>query len=226
VAKPRALVGILSPEIRDDIVRAAGDLVDLAAVNSEPDMSVVALDADENNIGVVIVDVITLRALIRRMRRIKPAPNREAPSVILVLLKGDLQDALGVLHLCRGILFWEHDIDKLSRMLVLTLEGYSAVRGELLPDLVTDRVRVGLIERLAPVEQHTLRLLGDALSNRAIAGQLNVAEPVAKSLVRTVLTKLRLKNRTEAAVLVARWRGVSDTVPAREPDFSPEQIAS
>jgi DNA-binding NarL/FixJ family response regulator len=225
VAKPKALVGILAPEIRDDIVRAARESVDLAAVHGEPDATVTAVNVDGNGLDLIIVDVMTLRALMRQARRSKPVGIWEIPPVILVLLRGDLQDALGLLHLCRGILFWEHDLDKLGRMIVTTLEGYSAVHPELLPDLVTDRVRVGLIERLAPVEQKTLRLLGEALSNRAIAKQLEVAEPVAKSLVRTVLTKLRLKNRTEAAVLVARWRGLPDLEPARDAGFSPEQIA-
>jgi hypothetical protein len=45
---------------------------------------------------------------------------------------------------------------------------------------------------------------------------------VAKSLVRTVLTKLRLKNRTEAAVLVARWRALVESEPARDRPVSAE----
>lgn len=226
MAKPRAIVSILAPEIRDDIVRAAKESVELATTTSEPDTAASAINAGDGTIDVIIADVLTLRALMRQARKNKPSAAWQIPSVILVLQRGDLQDALGLLHLCRGILFWEHDADKLNQMMVTTLDGYSAVRADLLPDLVTDRVRVGLIERLAPVEQKTLRLLGEALSNRSIARELGVAEPVAKSLVRTVLTKLRLKNRTEAAVLVARWQGLSRAEPAHDANFSPEQIAS
>jgi DNA-binding NarL/FixJ family response regulator len=226
VAKVRAVIAIATPGIRDDIVRAAEGLIDVAATRAELDAVLSALDGDNGRIDLAIVDLAALRALVRRARRSKTGPASQSPSAILVLPSGELQDALGLLQLCQGVLFWEHDIDKLRGLLIVTLEGYSGVRPELLPDFTTDRVRAGLIERLTPVERRTLELLGEALSNRAIARELDVADSIAKSLVRAVLTKLRLKNRTEAAVLAARWSGGGAAGPVREAGFSPAQVAS
>jgi DNA-binding NarL/FixJ family response regulator len=217
VTPRRALVAIASTEIREGILRAASSTVDVARVVADPEEAVRALESGQAEFDITIVDVGALRAILRHMRRIGRNDSAElSPPAILVLRRGDLQDALALLHLCQGIVFWDEEIDKVARMIVVALDGYSAAPPTLLPDLVTDRVRVGLIERLSTIERQALELLGDALSNRAIAERIGITEPVAKSLVRTVLTKLRLKNRTEAAVLVARWRALTGSEPARD----------
>jgi DNA-binding CsgD family transcriptional regulator len=226
VAKARAVIAIATSGIRDDIARAAEGLIDVAATRGEIEPALASLDGNDGRIDLAIVDLAALRALVRRSRRMPPNPPWQSPAAVLVLPSGELQDALGLLHRCQGVLFWEHDIDKLRGLLIVTLEGYSGVRPELLPDFITDRVRAGLIERLTPIERRALDLLGQALSNRAIARELSVAESIAKSLVRAVLTKLRLKNRTEAAVLAARWSGAGAAGPTRETGHSPAQVAS
>jgi DNA-binding NarL/FixJ family response regulator len=226
VALPRALVAITAAEIRSGVERAAATAVDIVRTSADADESVQALDAVATELDIAIVDVPTLRALQRRMRRSRSGQRWSSPPIILVLQLDELQDALALLHLCHGMVFWETEIDKLESMVVVALDGYSAAPAALLPDLVTDRVRVGLIERLTPVELRALELLGSALSNRAIAERLGISEPVAKSLVRTVLTKLRLKNRTEAAVLVARWRSPVDPAPARDLAINVETTSS
>ena len=226
MAKARAVLAIATPRIRDDIARAAEGLVDVAAIRGELDSALSGLDGDDHRIDFAIVDLTALRALVRRTRRTKPGPIWQAPSAILVLPSDELRDALGFLQACQGVLFWEDDFEKLRQLLIVTLEGYSGVRPELLPDFTTDRIRAGLIDRLTPVEHRTFDLLGAALSNRAIAQELNVPESIAKSLVRAVLTKLRLKNRTEAAVLAARWSGTELTGPALQAKLSETQIAS
>lgn len=220
---PKALIAIATPAIRDDVAHAAQGHVELIAAGE-------AFDSVANRLGegisLIFADVASLRAIARHMRNEKPSDATPFPPVVLVLVDGELQDALGFLNLCHGILFWSHDLERLSGLIVITLEGYSGVPPRMLPDLITDRVRVGLIDRLAPIEQRTLHLLAEALSNRAIARELAVADPVAKSLVRSVLTKLRLKNRTEAAVLAARWFSMQDAKPAPKPTPTAEPIAS
>lgn len=226
MARARAVIAIATPRIRDDIARAAEGLIDVAVARGELDSALAAGDGDDHRVDFAIVDLAALRTLVRRSRRAKPGLTWRSPAAILVLPSGELQDALGLLQACQGVLFWEDDVEKLRRLLIVTLEGYSGVRPELLPDFTTDRVRAGLIVRLTPVERRTLELLGAALSNRAIARELGVPESIAKSLVRAVLTKLRLKNRTEAAVLAARWSEPGSAGPALEAGLSEAQIAS
>lgn len=223
MSAPKALIAVAAPTIRDDVVRATQGRVELIATGTSFDF---VSDRLDESINLIIVDVASLRAIARHMRNERPPEAAPFPAIILVLMNGELQDALGFLHLCHGILFWSHDLDRLSGLIVITLEGYSGVPPRMLPDLITDRVRVGLIDKLAPIEQRTLHLLAAALSNRAIAHELGVADPVAKSLVRSVLTKLRLKNRTEAAVLAARWFSMQEAKPAQKPAPTAEPIAS
>jgi DNA-binding NarL/FixJ family response regulator len=216
VAAPRALIAITVEEMRDSVVRAASPIVAVVRTVAAAEEAAEVIETTSADFDLAIVDIAALRALLRRIRRGRAEQPSIATPLVLVLELAELQDALAMLHLCHGIVFWEDDPQKLESMFVLALDGYSAAPAALLPDLVTDRVRLGLIERLAPIERQALELLGNALSNRAIAARLDISEPLAKSLVRTVLTKLRLKNRTEAAVLVARWRHPVGSESARD----------
>ena len=52
---------------------------------------------------------------------------------------------------------------------------------------------------LSPREWDVLRLLADGMKNREIAETLFVSENTVKTHIRGILTKLSLKNRTQAA---------------------------
>jgi DNA-binding CsgD family transcriptional regulator len=64
---------------------------------------------------------------------------------------------------------------------------------------MTDERRDGLTAR----ETEVLRLLGEGLSNREIAGRLFISENTAANHVRSILNKTRSDNRTQAAVYAA-----------------------
>ncbi len=85
----------------------------------------------------------------------------------------------------------------------------AALRGErildpaaaaLLPTLGDDPLK-----RLTPRETEVLGLLAEGLSNKAVAKRLGVGEKTVKTHVSSVLAKLELKDRTQAA-LYARGR--------------------
>lgn len=60
-------------------------------------------------------------------------------------------------------------------------------------------------ETLARQERRVLGCLGQGLSNRQIGVRLNLAEKTVKNYISTVLAKLGLGHRTEAAVQAARY---------------------
>lgn len=60
-----------------------------------------------------------------------------------------------------------------------------------------------LIESLTPQEHRVLDLIAQGLTNRQIAQELELAEKTAKNYVSSVLTKLGLKHRTQAALHAA-----------------------
>ena len=61
-----------------------------------------------------------------------------------------------------------------------------------------------LIARLTPQEREVLRLLADGLTNRQIAERLYLAEKTIKNYVTSVLSKMGMARRTEAAVYAVR----------------------
>lgn len=57
------------------------------------------------------------------------------------------------------------------------------------------------IEPLTEREIATLRLLAEGLTDKEIGDALNVATPTVKSYVRSIISKLDAKNRTEAVAI-------------------------
>jgi DNA-binding NarL/FixJ family response regulator len=85
-------------------------------------------------------------------------------------------------------------------------------------DRVLARLRSGphkdpLTKHLSPKEEQILDLVGEGLTNRQIAERLVLAEKTVKNYVSTLLGKLGVESRTQAAVLAARrnqTRGPAD----------------
>ncbi|UCC67965.1 MAG: response regulator transcription factor [Armatimonadota bacterium] len=63
---------------------------------------------------------------------------------------------------------------------------------------------------LTPREMEVLELLGNGLRNREIAERLYISEKTVKNHISSILSKLQVNDRTEAALLAAR-HGLTDT---------------
>src|SRR5688500_4019315 len=62
------------------------------------------------------------------------------------------------------------------------------------------------LSRLSPQEERILDLIGEGLTNREIAEQINLSDKTVKNYVSTILQKLEVARRAEAASYVARAR--------------------
>jgi two-component system response regulator DevR len=60
------------------------------------------------------------------------------------------------------------------------------------------------LTRLTPQERKILTLIADGLTNRQIAGEMHLAEKTVKNYVSSLLAKLGMERRTQAAVFAAR----------------------
>jgi DNA-binding NarL/FixJ family response regulator len=100
----------------------------------------------------------------------------------------------------------------------------SVGRGESLLDppttaAVLERLRKGRsavtderLARLSPQEERILALVAEGHTNRQIGLRLKLAEKTVKNYVSTILSKLEVERRTEAAAYLARRRNSSGAV--------------
>ena len=63
---------------------------------------------------------------------------------------------------------------------------------------------ISTLPTLTPREKEILELLGEGMSNQAIAQQTGLSENTVKHYMTPLLQKLGVRNRTEAALLVRR----------------------
>lgn len=78
--------------------------------------------------------------------------------------------------------------------------------GRVMERLRSNPPRPDPLSELSPQERQILDLIGEGLTNRQIGERLYLAEKTVKNYVSSLLSKLDLKRRTQAAVLVAELR--------------------
>jgi DNA-binding NarL/FixJ family response regulator len=75
---------------------------------------------------------------------------------------------------------------------------------------VNEPVRSELSDTLTPRELEVLKLLTKGMSNREIASALTVAEKTVKTHVSSILSKLNLADRTQAALYAVQFMNVNE----------------
>jgi len=99
-----------------------------------------------------------------------------------------------------------------SADLVETVRQVAAGRSTLDPAVtaqVLERIRSGpktnsVFEQLTNHERRILELIGEGLTNRQIGKEMHLAEKTVKNYVSSLLAKLGLESRTQAAILVTK----------------------
>jgi DNA-binding NarL/FixJ family response regulator len=133
------------------------------------------------------------------------AIRRTTPRVRVVAMSGDTDPAQAVEALragAEGFLSKGTEVGDLLHPLVAVLEGWAVMPADLLTALLAPARSV----RPAPVslddaERQLLRLIGAGASTTEIALELHVSERTVKRLTATLLRRLRVTSRTEAAAL-------------------------
>lgn len=198
----RGLKVLLETDERIRVVAEASDGGELVDVVSRVHPDVVLVD-------VQMPGVDGLEAL----RRLGDLPD---PPVVAVLTTFDLDDYVATaLDLgAQGFLLKDAEPDALIRA-VLDLAAGGAVLDPRITARLLPRLRVsGLRENhqvagLTGRERQVLALLADGQPNAVIALNLGLTEATVKSYVSTLLTKLGVDNRVQAALVAQRANGVS-----------------
>ena len=101
--------------------------------------------------------------------------------------------------------------DALLHLVMLAAEGHEVRLDNLHDNIQSTEGGIILGAQLTPSQLTILNYLVDGLSNKEIAIKENSTLNSIKVRVRTVLSRLEVENRTQAAVLVARARFHSET---------------
>jgi two-component system, NarL family, nitrate/nitrite response regulator NarL len=124
--------------------------------------------------------------------------------VIIALSSDRLLEAASTLHLADAWLFTDMVLDQIGMLVGLSDSGYTIVPSRVGNDFGLDNLRCQLMYKLDDAERQVLEQLGLGNSNRDISTHLDISEPQTKAIVRNILSKLHFRNRTEAAVFMAR----------------------
>lgn len=130
-----------------------------------------------------------------------------------VLMTGDAEEAVlieAIMVGAWGCLSKQDDSSELLRLIRRALAGHTAYSGRFQPALPAPFPRLGPKrpeERLLTLtrqEMNTAIGLGKGLTNRQISREMFLAERTVKNMVSSVLTKLGMTRRSQAAVFIAR----------------------
>ena len=130
-----------------------------------------------------------------------------------VLLTGDAEEAVlieSILAGAWGCLSKQDDSSEQLRLIRRALSGHTAYSGRFQPALLASlpRLRPKRPEEklltLTRQEMNTAIGLGKGLTNRQISQEMFLAEKTVKNMVSSVLTKLGMTSRSQAAVFIAR----------------------
>lgn len=139
--------------------------------------------------------------------------SRRMP-VVVALTRSTLLGIAEVVALSDGLLFVDYNLDLACDILALAQRGYCLLPRFLGTEHVIDELRLACLAQLNEQDTRVLEKLGRGLSNKEIAAELGVSEAAVKALVRSILQKLHLHNRTEAGVFFIRHE---DRIAGREP---------
>lgn len=109
----------------------------------------------------------------------------------------------------RGYVLKDTALDQLCAEVRAVLAGGMAVPGELLSSVLSPPSKTlpegSMVERLTTRERVVLGHVADGMTNKEIARTLSISPATVKAHVERVLAKLGAADRTQAAVMLARW---------------------
>ena len=186
---------LLLPEVsggRATVVAATGDAAYAASVvrHAVPDLVLIDLHMPDPG-GMYAIDAV----------------RRAAPRARVVAMSGDNNPALAVAALkagAGGFLPKSSEAADLLQPLTVMLEGWSVLPASLLEALIREAppaARHPAAGQLSDADRRLLQLIATGTTTTEIAALLHVSDRTVKRLTATLLRKLRVSSRTEAAAL-------------------------
>lgn len=133
--------------------------------------------------------------------------HNDHPGVGVIALTSFLEDekVIGVVRAgAIGYLLKDTDADELCQAIKLAAQGEVQLSPDVAARLVREVRAPDSPESLTPREVDVLRLIAQGLSNKEIAASLTVSEKTVKTHVSSILQKLSLLSRTQAALYAVK----------------------
>ena len=121
----------------------------------------------------------------------------DARIIVLTTYSGDVQALRAMQAGARAYLLK----DTLHRELLETIRAVYSGKKALSPEVSFQLAEHVADDPLTPAEVRVLRLIAEGQANKEIANQLSLSEETVKGQVRNILSKLGVKDRTQAAMI-------------------------
>jgi len=133
-----------------------------------------------------------------------------ARAIVLTKQNGDLRSLTPLLGKVGAIMPASSEAEEIALVARIAKKGLVLLPSEMMPllrDVSADRLAsTAASARLTERETSVLALIAEGRSNKIIARSLGINDTTVRVHVRSVLKKMNLHNRTEAALLVALSR--------------------
>ena len=210
-AAPLRVMLVDDHEIVRDGIRAMLDTQDDIVVTAEAGSVREAIDeAARTRPDVVVMDVrLTDGSGIEATREIRAA-HPETRVLMLTSFADDEALFASIMAGASGYVLKQVKSDALLRA-IRTVGGGDSMLDPAVTNAVLERLRIGKhlmrdekLARLSPQEERILTAIADGKTNREIGEDLNLAEKTVKNYVSSILSKLEVARRAEAAAYLAR----------------------
>ena len=206
----RVLVVDDHPIVRQGLVAYLGSRDDITVVGEAADGQAAVAAAARLRPDVVLLDLVMPRMdgveATRRLRELVP----DARVLVLTSFAAEDQVVDAVRAGAAGYLLKDVEPADISAAIGAVHRGDAYLHPEAAAHVIAAVHHDGQSETLAkltPRERDVLALIGEGRSNREIASDLTVAEKTVKTHVSSILRKLGVRDRTQAALIAARTRG-------------------
>jgi len=203
----RVLVVDDHPIVRQGLVAYLGSRDDITVVGEAADGHGAIAAAARLRPDVVLLDLVMPRMdgveATRRLRELVP----DARVLVLTSFAAEDQVVDAVRAGAAGYLLKDVEPADISAAIRAVHRGDAYLHPEAAAHVIAAVHQDGhaaTLEQLTPRERDVLALIGEGRSNREIARDLTVAEKTVKTHVSSILRKLGVRDRTQAALIAAR----------------------